>query len=301
LFADNKVPAAKGANNDDDDEDDDDGDVGGGFDKRFWEMGTNSMKRFFSALNLIVTKSLTLTLEVLRQRAQLEICIENLQIKMKFGLAKLGEITQESQILQKHEAVITANADFKYQISIRKPVQHDISSTGNYITNCQQCQSTCHFPCAIPNDADKRSCAAIGPDGNCNQCKNKCPWNVHFNQKYRWDYIEVTENRTYQDLEDKYKKAKKKIKSVNDIIRQMEEEYASLQDDVLILIVDSAQCLNTLKEIALKPNPLSTPEYIDLLIEGEKSEAKVGYQTRITKLKEMRERWELTERVGKRS
>ncbi|XP_059914074.1 uncharacterized protein LOC132462537 [Gadus macrocephalus] len=338
LFADNKVPDAKGeADNDDDededddeedededededdedededdededededddedeDEDEDDGDVVGEFDKRFWAMGTNSMKKFFSALNVIETKSLTLTQEVLRQRAQLETCIENLQIKMKLGLDKLEEIKQESQILQKHEAVITVNANFQYEISIKKPVQFDISNTGKYITNCQQCQTTCHFPCAIPNDANKRKCAAIGPDGNCKQCKNKCPWNVHFNQKYKWVYNQVTEKRNYQDLKDKYQNAEKDIKSVNDIIRQMKKEHASLEEDVLILMDDSVQCLNTLKEIALKPNPLSTLEYIDLLIEGEKSEGQTGFQERITKLQGMRKMWELKEKLAK--
>ncbi|XP_029930632.1 uncharacterized protein LOC115375357 [Myripristis murdjan] len=42
-----------------------------------------------------------------------------------------------------------------------------------------------------------------------------------------------------------------------------------------------------LKEIALRPNPLSTPEYIDLLIEGEKSEAKEGYLARIQSLERL--------------
>ncbi|CAL8366453.1 unnamed protein product [Boreogadus saida] len=171
LFADNKVPAAKrDANNDDDDDDDDYDDYD---DKRFWEMGTNSMKSFFSALNVIETKSLTLTHEVLRQRAQLETCIENLQIKLKLGLDKI------------------------------------------------------------------------------------------------------------------------------DIIRQMKKEHASLEEDVFILMDDSVQCLNTLKEIALKPTPLSTLEYIDQLIEKEKSEALTGFQERITKLQGMRGMWELKEKLAK--
>ncbi|CAL8347496.1 unnamed protein product [Merluccius merluccius] len=202
LFADNKLVEAN--NEDDDNEDEEDG--GGNIDKMFWDMGTNSMKRFFSALNLIETKSLTLTKEVLRQRAQLENSIENLQKKVELGLAKLEEIKQESQILQKHEAAITANGDFEYE-------------------------------------------------------------------KYRWHYEEVTEKRTYQDLKDKYLEATKKKMPVQDIIRQMKVDYDHLQDDVIRLMEDSATCLNTLKEIALKPNPLSTLEYIDLLIEGEKSEA----------------------------
>ncbi|CAL8238499.1 unnamed protein product, partial [Lota lota] len=147
LFADNKGPGA----NDEGDDNDDDEEGGGGFDKMFWEMGTNSMKRFFSALNIIDTKSLTLTKEVLRQR---------------------------------------------------------------------------------------------------------------------------------------------------DIIKQMRQEYDRLQEDVVSLMERSTQCLNTLKEIALKPNPLSTPEYIDLLIEGEKSEAKPGYQERIKKLQEIREKAITTGKVA---
>ncbi|XP_053186872.1 verrucotoxin subunit beta-like [Scomber japonicus] len=37
-----------------------------------------------------------------------------------------------------------------------------------------------------------------------------------------------------------------------------------------------------------KPNPLSTPKYIDLLIEGEKSEAKLGWKKRVQALMDMR-------------
>ena len=62
-------------------------------------MGTNSMKKFLTALNVIETKSLTLTKEVLRQRALLE----NININMKLGSAKLEEIEMEKKILRAHE------------------------------------------------------------------------------------------------------------------------------------------------------------------------------------------------------
>ncbi|XP_029930631.1 stonustoxin subunit beta-like [Myripristis murdjan] len=52
----------------------------------------------------------------------------------------------------------------------------------------------------------------------------------------------------------------------------------------------SVRSIARLKEIALRPNPLSSPEYIDLLIEGEKSEAKEGYLARIQSLEAMRKR-----------
>ena len=98
----------------------------------------------------------------------------------------------------------------------------------------------------------------------------------------------MKEKRTYEQLKKQYEKDFQKAMSFEDIIKQMMLEYDQLEDEVVQLMELSAQCLNTLKEIALKPNPLSTPEYIDLLIEGEKSEAKPGYQERIKKLQHMR-------------
>ncbi|KAJ3594722.1 hypothetical protein NHX12_004029 [Muraenolepis orangiensis] len=239
MFADNKVADSAL------DRDDEDGP--GNFDEMFWAMGTKSMKNFFSALDIIETQSLTLTKEVLQQRGQLEITIENLQKKVKLGLAKLEEIKQDlCQIV--------------------------ISEVGKFVTNCQVCSVTCHYPCVIPNDEDKIRCGAMGPDGNCQQCENKCTWSLHFNQKYRWDYQQVTEKRTYKELKDKYQKATKKAMSVQDVMKQMRVDYKLLQEEVLQLMESSTQCLNRLKEIALKPNPLSTLEYIDLLIQDEKSE-----------------------------
>ncbi|CAL8366423.1 unnamed protein product [Boreogadus saida] len=213
LFAENMVPI-------------DDGEC---FEKMFWDMGTKNMIRFFSALNGVDPKSLTLTKEVLKQR-------------------------------------------------------------GNYTTNCEPCQRTCHHPCKISIDADKNRCIAFDKDGNCKQCEKKCHWSVHSNQTYRWVYEEVTEKRTYNDLKENYKKASKEAMSVEDIIKQMQLEYELLQDEVVKLIEHSAECLNILKEIALKPNPLSTPEYIDLLIAKEKTEAMPGCTERINKLKHMKEK-----------
>lgn len=285
LFADNKS-----ANEADDDEN---------FDQMFWNMGTKSMKRFFAALNLIKTKSLTLTKEVLRERKRLENSIENLQMRVKVGLAKLEEIKETSEQLKEHEAEISRNEDFEFEVHVKKPQQVNISGSGNYITNCQKCSHTCHFPCAIPNDADKNGCAAMGSNGYCTECPGKCYWNVHFNQKYRWDYIDVTEKRTVKELKEKYLKATEEKRPVEALIGRLKAEYRKVQAEVVKLMEESGRCLNRLGEIALKPNPLSTPEYIDMLIEGEKSEAKLGWKQRVQSLMAMRERAEYMAKVEK--
>ncbi|XP_028328301.1 uncharacterized protein LOC114479060 [Gouania willdenowi] len=290
LFAHNK----SAQNYDDDDENED-----RGFDKMFWEMGTKSMNRFFAALNLIQTKSLKLTNEVLKGQQQLEVSVEQLQVQVRLGLEKLEELKETREKLKEHEAEIHRNKDFEFEVTVQKPYQEDISGTGNFITNCQQCQVTCHYPCNIPNDAEKSGCSAMGENGYCNQCPSKCYWNVHFNQKYRWHYNEVKEKRNVEELKKKYQKASGEKITVQGLVDKMKVEYEEVQKWVVVLMEQSAKCLNRLKEIALRPNPLSTPEYIEMLIEGEKKEGKPGWKQRVHALNSMKEKAELMAKVEK--
>ncbi|XP_034006854.1 uncharacterized protein LOC117498817 isoform X2 [Trematomus bernacchii] len=287
LFAQNQSSAADSSGDEED----------GGFDPMFWEMGKKSMKTFFAASSKMTTKSLTMTKEVLSERKQLQVSMENLQKRVKEGLAKLEAIKETSEQLKLHEAEIRRNKEFKITIVYTKPAKIDISGSGKFITNCQVCHVTCHWPCPFDNDADKSRCKAMGPDGNCTQCKDKCHWSQHFNQKYKWEYKEVKEKKTLDDLKEKYLEASKSKVTVQEVINQMKAEYKRLQAEVRDIMKRSAECLNRLGEIALKPNPLSTPEYIDLLIEGEKSEAKSGWKERVKCLKDMRKQAELMGKV----
>uniref|UniRef100_A0A0E9V4X9 Uncharacterized protein n=1 Tax=Anguilla anguilla TaxID=7936 RepID=A0A0E9V4X9_ANGAN len=45
-----------------------------------------------------------------------------------------------------------------------------------------------------------------------------------------------------------------------------------------------ARSVHRLQEIALRPDPLSTPGYIELLIEAEMQECKPGYKKRVAEL-----------------
>ncbi|XP_030218520.1 uncharacterized protein LOC115548201 isoform X2 [Gadus morhua] len=266
-------------NNDEDDEDDDEE----GFDKKRWDMGTENMKKLFSDLNVIETKSLTLTKEVLRQRAQLEISIENIQMKVKWALTKLEEIKKESQILKTHKSEIKENGQFDYELYVDRPLR---VHSEKYSLNCQNCNVTCHKDC----NANLKYCCVVISWGYCQKCKGNCSVTEHILERSYWSYEKVNVQRNYEELKKRYEKASKKAMSIEDIIEQMELEYRQLEDEVVRLMERSAQCLNTLKEIALKPDPLSTADYIDLLIEGEKSEAKPGYLERINKLQDLKKK-----------
>ncbi|KZR99541.1 Uncharacterized protein APZ42_004548, partial [Daphnia magna] len=57
------------------------------------------------------------------------------------------------------------------------------------------------------------------------------------------------------------------------------------------------RCSNLLKKIALRGDPLTTPEYINLMIENEKKEKKPGHWERIKSFKDLLQKAKLTKDV----
>lgn len=293
LFADSRASTATTYGDELEDNDEN-------FDEMFWNMGSRSMERFFIALGKMTTKSLLMTKEVLRERKQLETAIEGLQPQVRAGLAKLEEIKSTKEKIKEHETAMVSNKDFEIEVDVIKPVQKLLTEKGVYITNCQKCSITCHYPCAIAKDSEKHGCASMDRSGMCTVCPGKCVWSVHFNQTYSWEYVNLKERKTLQELKEKYERATKEKLTVQQLIERQEEEIIHLQDMVVALMDQSAGCITRLQEIALRPNPLTTPEYIAMLIEGERSEAKEGYQARIQSLEAMKERADIISKVTRR-
>ncbi|KAL1250965.1 hypothetical protein QQF64_018761 [Cirrhinus molitorella] len=266
------------------------------FDQMFWNLGFSSMTKFFTSLNMMETKSLSLTQEVLKERKQLEVLVERLQPQINAGLTKLNEIRRTRAALEQHKAEMDANKDFEYDIEVTVPKQIKNKST-SFLTNCQTCHFTCHDKCVYADDCDKYRCSAM-KDGKCKVCPGKCVWNVHFNQKYKWDYIIQKRKETYQDLKKRYEAAHGQVMSTEKIFEELENELDVVQDTVAGLIKNSQMSLERLQEIALKPNPLSIPDYIDLLIESEKQEAKVGFKDRVQSLLEVRKKADIINKVS---
>ncbi|KAL1279270.1 hypothetical protein QQF64_025943 [Cirrhinus molitorella] len=266
------------------------------FDQMFWKLGFSSMKKFFTSLNMMKTQSLSLTQEVLKERQQLEVLVQGLQPQINAGLTKLDEIKRTRAALEQHKAEMDANKDFEYEIEVTVPKKIE-NTTGYYLTNCQKCHFTCHATCSRGNDSDKYKCTVM-KDGKCKVCPGKCVWDVHHNQKYKWDYIKEKKKETYQELKKRFEDAHGQVMSNEKIFEELEKEFQVVQVIVAKLIKRSQKSLERLQEIALKPNPLSTPDYIDLMIESEKQEAKPGFQDRIKSLMEVRKNAEIISNIS---
>ncbi|XP_073804436.1 uncharacterized protein si:ch73-170d6.2 isoform X2 [Danio rerio] len=115
--------------------------------------------------------------------------------------------------------------------------------------------------------------------------------------KYKWTYVKERKKETYQDLKKRFEEANGEVMTKEKIFAELEYELEVVQKIVTGLIGDSKKSLERLQEIALKPNPLSTPDYIDLMIESEKQEAKPGFTDRIQSLMEVRKNAETISKI----
>ena len=254
------------------------------FDERFWKMGMKSFKKFFTEFWKIQSVSLTMTRDVLENRERLEVIVEGLQKQIDTYLEEMETLRQEEQALQKYEEEIAANQNFSYTVQVPYYITIKLPP-GQYATHCLNCHSTCHFPCPIPDDGEKWRCTAMDGSGptsaRCRQCVDKCSWKVHKSTRERFELVYKTETRQNEDLKKKYDYATSKKNEADRLIATHKYQLEKAQAHLFSLIDEARSCLNRQEIMSLKSNPLTQVDYIELLIESEKSQAKPGWQNRI--------------------
>ena len=267
------------------------------FNELFWIMGQKSLNRFFECFDEVKPKSLQLTKEVLLERERLEANVNGLQPQITEGLSKMDLMHKEQKILEEHENDIKNNKEFERTIWVPKHKRVDLQQ-GVYVTNCLTCNRSCHFPCKIAEDNEKYNCAAMDGNGSlkakCTVCPGNCDWDRHVNNPYRFDTYKDKEVVTLDSLKVKYFAAKKGKAKKEDIIRAIKERLTLVDQLVMENIRQVQRSLSRLDLIALKPNPLSEIEYIDLLIESEKQEAKAGWNERVQYLQAAKKQAQVT-------
>lgn len=268
------------------------------FDAMFWKMGYLSFKNFFAEFEKTESVSLRLTKEVLSEREQLQTLIEGLNPQITKGLNKIEEMRQEELVLQHHVKEIETNKDFTYEVGVTKPRYVSLQGTGRHTTTCLKCNYTCHQDCKIADDCNKRGCWAMDKTtGDCRICTLNCSWSDHKNLPYLIEYETVTETRTSADLQAKYETAVSGKSKVEGMIQQLELFLQGVHTGVMTMIHRAQQSLHRLDEIALKPNPLTQVQYLELLIESEKNEAKPGWKQRVQYFEEAKRHAMILSRV----
>ena len=271
--------------------------------KAFWEMGVESYKHFFETLRTLEARSLQLTKEVLTERQHLEVCLEGLQPQIQAGLAEKSKLEKTKLELKQHETMMRANEDFQVKVTVTKQREVPLEN-GLYTTTCTQCNYTCHLHCTISDDSKKHKCAsmtwfALKKNITCTVCPGKCSWTVHRNTPYRYEFYEAEETQTLEELFKEFKVAESSRNETAALIDNINERIRKTDDVIEQMLQQARYSLLRLQEIALKPNPMTQAEYIDLLIESEKRECKLGWEDRVKGLEDAKEKAVMITKVEK--
>ena len=254
---------------------------GGKVDEHFWDLGIGSFKDFFDKFALMKPRSLHLMNEVLKERERLEASIQRLQPRITAGLAERDRLLMTETALKQHKAKICDNKDFKITVIVNRQRMEKLPH-GQFTTTCMSCHYTCHEICGIADDDEKHSCSAMGSGSKdsicCRVCPQKCTWKIHKNTPYKYVLYQEQVTQTLEEIKARHESAVTGKLEVEGMIDKIKDRMAEIDVEVDMMINQVRQSLERLQEIALKPNPLTQVEYIDLLIESEKQQAQPGWK-----------------------
>ena len=271
----------------------------GKFTELFWELGMDSFKLFFTKLNSLKSKSLNHSKNVLDIREKMQNKILALRPKLDQGLVLMEAMKQEINEIKINTDLINKTRNFK--IKTKRPnVTRENLPPGRHTTTCLICNFTCHSNCYYSNNDDKKNCCSMNSSGYCTVCPKKCHWKEHVNVPYVIKHGEIEVEETVEELKKKYYDSTNKLSLSDQIIKGKELELEKIMVDCYYLQDEIRECIERLKAEALYPNVNETSEeYIDMLIEAERSERKTGYKDRIKSLETIKQNNKLINQMFK--
>lgn len=258
-------------------------DVENKFNRNFFDLGMESFAEFTKRIKQLPKISLSKSKEVLAERQHLEKQVEILQVELKAGIDKISYIKNIIGMIKSVKGNLNGAKNFTKQVKRTKP-QKQMVYDNRLITTCLICCHTCHDNCRCADEYKYNCCAMTGDKSNahCTVCKGKCGWREHKNLPYVFVEVEVTETVTLEDLKKLYYDSKSELDTKTQLINGAKADLIKLNKHCLDIQDMITKGINRLKEIALNKSVFATDEeYIDLLIQTEKSDMKPGYETRI--------------------
>jgi hypothetical protein len=300
-----------------------------------WEDGIENFKKLFDDISDMPTKSLQMTKEVLDIKKYLEIQLDFMHKDINKQLMKMEELRKTEEIIALNRDKVDANHNFEVKVPVSKKVKVRVG--GQKALNCIICQVTCHYPCnpglwsgfcpafwrsenivptmegamnaaesMIRGEAMRALSTVVDAVKNtatrlvslrCNICPGNCPDGDHKNEDAKWDFIQQEETITMDHVRQKYEEAMGRQLSAEGILNGLQNEVEQLKSDIIKTMAEITRCSNVLREKALRGDPLSTLEYIQIIIDDERRDEKPGYEERIKSLEDVLERARITQDI----
>jgi hypothetical protein len=265
-----------------------------------------NFKVFFDELSEMPTKSLQMTKELLGNRKQMELKLQWMKTAIKKQLSQMEELRKKEALIEMHKAEINANKNFDIKVQVAKNVKEPTDRTA---LSCKICEMTCQTNCSpiLPIAHSQAFCeiptamaaipivgwAAVGlehvanafTDPVCKICK--CVSSKHEKGEFRWVTKNVEETQTLQGMRRNYEVAKGQKMNAEQLVKSFKKDVDDGEKKIIKEIGEIKDLHNTLKKNALRGNPLTTAEFMRMMIDNENNERHEGYKERIKNLGEL--------------
>ena len=98
-------------------------------------------------------------------------------------------------------------------------------------------------------------------------------------------------------IKEKYGKLKAEKLTVEQTVQCLEKDLQDIENKVLENVETVASCIRELERIALRQDPLTTTQHIDLMIAAEQQEKTPGFKERVESLRKLRQKADITDRI----
>lgn len=166
--------------------------------KTYWEMGEESMNEFFTLLDEKNRKSVQMTLDVMKERIQLEACVSNLVDQISEKELKTKELNQIQEAIRQNKDKVEKCENFQFTVS---RVCKDQVTTYVNKTCCSNCKENCHGWCWW---ADSPSNCWVMKDNHCTVCTRKCHYSRHARENKKYVTVTKTVTMTFDELQKEY-------------------------------------------------------------------------------------------------
>lgn len=264
----------------------------------FWEMGFCSFQSFFKHIREIKTICLCQTKNVLEIREQSKTLISNILQRETAGLSILTDIHQHLERFKRNKNEIEYNRNFKCKVHEIRQEKVPLA-VGQHVTNCLNCNVTCHDNCTIADDDKKHECSIMNEAGNCKICPYKCAWSDHKNAKFCFKYVTETITKTHTEMKKTYEEGLEKNVLHEHQIQEMVCDIDEVNVNIISLMDEIKKCKSRLNDIALSSDYLPTVEHIDMMIRSEEMEKQPNYFNQLKMLQELKKMALVEENVKK--
>lgn len=265
--------------------------------KSSWQMGDESMTEFFSLLEEKNRKSVQMTLDVLKEREQLEACVSNLVDRISEKEKTTEELNQIQDALRQNKDKIEKCENFAFKVKkfFKEQVTIGNSVWDRKATCCPICKENCHdWGCLWAKDPSE--CWVMKNEW-CTVCTKKCHYSQHVkeNKKYVTNVREVTmtfdelkqeyedtgetnvsgfDKNEYENTKKQHESDVKESENITEIEQKLVSDLEKIKNEKSKLLNEVYVTIMSLRKIALKADSAFTLQYLDFLIPRLKEEGK---------------------------